>query len=346
MKVQHTYIADLPGKTFLANNSYDAIRIMGVLVEIGNIPDHDVPYISTLMMLPVSSAATEEYTLTQQQHVQQQLQTLTIDDGTDILTFWVETKMIESIVGTESSSSTTTATTTTNGTGVAVELGKTYDCILKLRQTASIRRWFADTLILVVDPMDEHLRWIQLSHHNDSVLVQGSQPQQQLLQDTMSSTPPVLLHLNHEYGYPTRKRDASEVYRMICVQAKLSSISVQRKQEKQQLHQRRNHHHQQQHPRPRWKRQRLPILHAQQHTPAAGVHPKAPSQPPPAAMTPSSSSSFSSIVGTPAMVVEGVLLQDLALVLQIPIKRVQEVLLDLQLQGQVYQNEKGQYLPL
>lgn len=394
MKIQHTWIADLPRGTFLAN-SCNAIRVMGVLVDIGYIPDHDLPHVPSLMMLPTGAIDEDviqyHYRRGQQQQQQQQrqrhqgstvsttttttttsddsshrrmsampqLRTLTIDDGTDTVTFWVESQMIESTIGAESSTTSTTipsisdlplSAKTTTTTSLAVELGKTYDCILKLRQSASIRRWFADTLILVTDPIDEHLRWIQLSHHCDGVVQVNSQQHHHhrhthlgsSKDDTSSCTTPIL-HLNHTYGYPTRKRDTSEVYRLICVQAKLSSASVQRKT-RQQHNQRGDYSH------PRWRVRRPVSSHPQRTTMTVGGGTTTGTTitPPPLVTTSSSSSSAlsSSSSSTAGVVIEGAQLDDLALVLRMPVKRVQDILLDLQLQGQVYQNGKGEYLPL
>jgi hypothetical protein len=43
---------------------------------------------------------------------------------------------------------------------------------------------------------------------------------------------------------------------------------------------------------------------------------------------------------------EGVSLEDLALVLQVPINQLQDHIVDLQLSGQIYQNQEGNYVPL
>ena len=43
---------------------------------------------------------------------------------------------------------------------------------------------------------------------------------------------------------------------------------------------------------------------------------------------------------------EGLLLKDLAVVLQKSQRDVQEMTEDLQLEGKIYQNERGEYLPL
>jgi hypothetical protein len=57
---------------------------------------------------------------------------ITIEDGTDSISFWTPKQMTDSLVA---------------DNGAAIKPGQTLDCILKLRQSGSIKRWFVDTII-------------------------------------------------------------------------------------------------------------------------------------------------------------------------------------------------------
>jgi hypothetical protein len=247
---KYSWVCDMKTGSFLAN-SRECVRVMGVLVDVGEVPPEDRLLLPTLMAMAVKD--TDEEAISS-------MKMLTIDDGTDSVSFWAPKRMVD--------------------TPYPPKIGHTFDCILKLRQSASVKRWFADTLIEVQDPLDEQLRWMILSHQD---------------QQRYSSTD-VLTHqqqkqctFSHNFGFPTRKRDATEVYRLIAVQ----------QQQQQHLQQNEN----------KYRRQRQ-----KQHQHAVPL--------------------------------EGVKLEDLALVVQKPLCEMQQMVHELQLQGRIYQNQQGEYLPL
>ena len=102
-------------------------------------------------------------------------------------------------------------------------VGTTVDCILKLRQSSSIKRWFVDCVMVVVDVddnddnklqlVDEPLRWMTVS------LLQEQQQQQQRDNDASTSN---TVKVDCSCGFPTHRQDTcEEVYRMIYVQSKI-----------------------------------------------------------------------------------------------------------------------------
>ena len=63
-------------------------------------------------------------------------------------------------------------------------------------------------------------------------------------------------------------------------------------------------------------------------------------------MVPPSAPSPHSPPPTQPIVLEGLLLKDLVTVLQTTEQNVQDMIEELQLEGKIYQNERGEYLPL
>jgi hypothetical protein len=199
---------------------------------------------------------------------------ITIDDGTDCVSFWTPKQMIDGLVDA--------------ATGTAdVDPGLTLDCILKLRQSGSTKRWFAETIIHITNPIEEHLRWIIMSHQKS---VEPNHRQEgQLVENSKQP-------LSYDFGCPTLKRDVKDVFRFIRLHVQIQ---------------------QQQHKENRYNYNRQSSIRN------SAVK---------AATTPTS--------------FEGINLDDLALVLRKSKSIVQEMVHDLQLQGRIYQNEKGEYLPL
>jgi hypothetical protein len=124
---------------------------------------------------------------------------------------------------------------------LAAEPGQTLDCMARLRQNGLVKRWYSDTLIPVTDTETESLRWMEVSH-------------------------PPNPNECRRFGFPTKKLNANEAYRLICVQTQFEK--------------------------------------------------------------------------------NGVSLEDLALVMQKSKSTMQEMIQELQITGQIYQNEKGNYVPL
>jgi hypothetical protein len=126
---------------------------------------------------------------------------------------------------------------------LSLQPGETVDCIVRLLQNATVKRWYSDTLIRVTDPDAESLRWMEVSSNNGDN------------------------NVCRRFGFPRFKRNTDEAYRLICVQTKLDDES-------------------------------------------------------------------------------GVSLEDLALVMRTSPRSMQEMIQELQISGQIYQNQKGNYVPL
>lgn len=319
-----SWVADLKTGTFLAN-SRESVRVMGVVTTIvGVSPDDQAVFPPFVMGTRPHSLVTESESENNNtdsylgiQLSQAQFNTtssidgflsVTLDDGTDLTAFLVCRRMINS----PSASS--------------LEVGKTYDCILKLRQSCEDKRWFAETLIQIDNPIDEHFRWLELSHHDQSL------SQSPLSRSRYSN-------LCHKFGFPARRRTFEEVYRLICLHFQLQQEPQQRKKQTPiragKIHCKRNH------PKLNF-RQSLQPQHRQrglqnistntnrsnvrnENLKRRSAHSPAPSQP---------------------ILLEGLLLKDLATVLQKSERNVQEMVEDLQIEGKIYQNERGEYLPL
>lgn len=272
--VKYSWVANLKTGTFLAN-SRESVRVLGVLTAVGEIPVEDRQLVPAFTRMIDPPAITLNGQGGDSQSVPD-MRIMTIDDGTDNVSFWTPKQMIDRLLP-------------------DLHLGQTIDCILKLRQNASFKRWFADTIILIHDLKEEQYRWILLSHQQ---------------QHCRSDTP--LLHLQpsgltHDLGVPTQRRDASEVFRLID-----SHFQIQQKQykRKEKRTQRRTQYQQ-------WQ---------SRHKNRAG------------------SGDTSQRPAAPFL--KGLPLKDLALVIQKPQKEVQEMIFGLQLEGKIYQNSHGDYLPL
>jgi hypothetical protein len=260
---------------------------------------------------------------------------VTIDDGTNIIEFWTPQRMIQQKIPLTAPSS-------------LVEVGKIYDCILKLRQSCEEKRWFAKTLIPIDNPTDEHFRWLELSHHDQSL-------------SQSSSSRLRYSNLCHKFGFPTRRRNSVEVYRLICLNSRLQQQDQLQKNKKQilpirsnrKIQNKRNHSKltsrlllQSQLQRQRGlqnistNRNRNKVRNARR----VSLSP-APLPAPLHASLPAPSLSQVPIPIQPVLL-EGLLLKDLATVLQKSERNIQDMIEDLQLEGKIYQNQRGEYLPL
>jgi hypothetical protein len=148
------FIADLLTGSFLAN-SRECVRIMGVILGWQQPADiHDNPRFPGF-----DPSSCGEMIL------------LTLDDGTATATLWTPKYMIERL---------------------SAEPGQNMECIIRLRQKGTLKRWYTDTLIKMVDPAVEALRWMELSR------------------------PPSQDECRRQ-GFPRIKMNSNEVYRLICV---------------------------------------------------------------------------------------------------------------------------------
>eukprot|EP00980_Cylindrotheca_fusiformis_P010720 scaffold2402_cov109-Cylindrotheca_fusiformis.AAC.2 len=109
---------------------------------------------------------------------QEPISLLKLDDGTAAVDFWTPYSMIQEL---------------------SVRSGMTVECIARLCQSNTVKRFYTETIILVTNPDLEHLRWMELS------------------------TPPKSENESRRYGYPTIEINANEAYRIICLQAKLEN---------------------------------------------------------------------------------------------------------------------------
>jgi hypothetical protein len=202
-------ISELQSGTFLANSSRETVRVMGVVSAM-----EDPPSEKDRQQFPAASA----------DYNNQEIKLLILDDGTSAIAIWTIRSMIDSL---------------------SLQPGETVDCIVRLLQNATVKRWYTDTLIRVTDPDAESFRWMEVSSNNNS--------------DNNN--------VCRRFGFPRIKRNTNEAYRLICVQTKLDDES-------------------------------------------------------------------------------GVSLEDLALVMRTSTRSVQEMIQELQISGQIYQNQKGNYVPL
>jgi hypothetical protein len=197
------FLCDLSTGNFLAN-SLETVRLMGVAV-------HVEPTVDPVEYPGDGVTSNNDY---------RNLMLLRLDDGTATMDILTPDYMIQKL---------------------DLQLGQTLECIAWLRQRGTIKRWYAQSMAIVVDPHAEILRWLELSFR--------PKPNESM-----------------EYGYPTIQRNAAEALRLITVQATHDS--------------------------------------------------------------------------------DGVSLNDLALVMRLPPETMQEMLVTLQLEGQIYQNHLGNYVPL
>jgi hypothetical protein len=310
---KYCWVADLKKGTFLAN-SRESVRVMGVLTAVAEIPDEDAALLAPLMMRPrcrhnntnsthhdIGSTKRNPLTssVSSETTNDNRFLSVTMDDGTDSINFWAPERMIKS-------------------SSLTLEIGKTYDCMMKLHQSSSAKQWFAETLILIRNPIDEQCRWMELSHHDQ----QSRSPSSKLQYSNLS----------HKLGFPVRRRDATEIHRLIRLHAQ--SQQHQHQQHQHQL-KRSNQSKQKRNVYPRWRQnqQRQPL---QQHSNINNNNNSATSKEYPSPKSPP----------PPAQHLEGILLEDLATVLQKPQREIQEMTEELQLDGKIYQNERGEYLPI
>jgi hypothetical protein len=172
------------------------------------------------VILAMESTGNQNYPIVDQILDSRDMILLILDDGTSSIDIWTPSSMIDSLSATA---------------------GQTVDCIARLRQNGTLKRWYADTLIRVIESDAECLRWMELSH-------------------------PPGPNECRRFGFPRTKMNAEEAYRLICVQSQIDG--------------------------------------------------------------------------------EGVSLEDLALVMQEPKSKMEEMIQELQITGQVYQNKEGRYVPL
>jgi hypothetical protein len=198
------FISHLHTENIVANSRESLVRIIGVVISI-------------------ESARQEPTASFPGKHGKEKgdLFLITLDDGTAVINIWTPSSMVQAL---------------------SLSAGVSVDCMARLRQNSSIRRWYTETLILVTQPDIENLRWLELSN------------------------PPKSKNDSRRFGYPTLKINADEAYRIITLQSHLSK--------------------------------------------------------------------------------EGVSMEDLASVMQKSESEMKEMIQELQVNGQVYQNEGGKYVPL
>ena len=328
---RYSWVADLKTGTFLAN-SRELVRVMGVVVSTGELSSAK----RTALLPLVNGTRIETKDNNPQRSMGKQSSPLhcsgtklddffsvTIDDGTDSVAVCAP----KTIIQTPSSPS--------------IEVGKTYDCILKLRQDRDKKTWFAETFIEIDNPMDEHFRWLELGHHDQSL----SKSKASKLRYS---------NLCHKPGFPVRKRNSLEAYRLICVNFRLqqqeqqpSASQKKKKTIRKSLPIKRNPPKRVSRPsllsRPRVLQSNAnrSLIQARQENfkRRLSLQPKTPS-------IPQAQSKPKSEPEPQTKSLEGLLLNDLATVLQKSESEVRGMIEGLQLEGKIYQNERGEYLPL
>ena len=280
---RYSWIDNLKAETFLAN-SRERVRVMGVLTAIDEIPLEDRPLVRPFTLMCGYSG--DDYNEgPDTDDVTAFMKMITVEDGTGTMSIWTPKQMLDAL-------------------GQNLELGQTFDCILKLRQNGSVKRWFTETMIRIDNAQEEQLRWIILSHQDQHY--QAKQPLESARQGNNTAS------FSHAFGFPTRRRDASELYRLIR-----THVQIQQKRHQMKAN-----------------RTRLRLRPQQQRRMAGGK------------TTTGKGNGAQQQLSQPSAALEGILLDDLALVIQKPKGEVQEMIHGLQLEGRIYQNGKGEYLPL
>jgi hypothetical protein len=276
-QVKYEWVDNLSKKQFLAN-SMESVRVMGVLTAIDELRMEDRPLMGpfTMMMgaaymgLGGDDDGIDMENFEDEAVVASSLRQITIEDGTGTVSVWAPQQMLDNL-------------------GLDEVIGKTFDFCLKLRQTGTTKRWFMKLLILVENSAEEQHRWILLSHQDRHHSGRNGNP------------PPHNHNLaptySHKFGFPTRRRDMSEVFRLIRVNAQMQ-------QKRQQLKAKRS-----------WTRTQQRMRKG-----AASTANTAP--------------------------LNGISLERLASVLQTPKETLKKMIEELQWDGRIYQNAKGDYLPL
>ncbi|KAL3939057.1 MAG: hypothetical protein SGARI_001507, partial [Bacillariaceae sp.] len=116
---------------------------MGVLTAIEEIPVEDQGLVRplTLMFGSPYTGSDDGSEGTDGDDSTSFMKMISVEDGTGTISIWTPKQMLDSL-------------------GVKLDLGQTFDCILKLRQNGSFKRWFTETLIQIDDVQEEQLRWI------------------------------------------------------------------------------------------------------------------------------------------------------------------------------------------
>lgn len=138
-------------------NGRQSIRIMGVI-------------------LAVESAGNQDFPIVDNDLDSRDMFLLILDDGTATIDIWTPKSMIDSLLA---------------------KPGETVDCIARLRQNGSIKRWYSNTLIRITDPEAESLRWMELGN-------------------------PPGPNECRKYGYPRIKMNTQEAFRLIFVQSEIN----------------------------------------------------------------------------------------------------------------------------
>jgi hypothetical protein len=198
------FISHLHTGSIVANSRESLVRIMATVLNIEPVPTQPQEHIA----FPGEQDRGGELVL------------LKLDDGTAIIDLWTPYSMIQKL---------------------SVRPGITVECIARLCQNRTVKRFYTETIILVTNPDMEHFRWMELSN------------------------PPTSTSDSRQYGYNTTKFNADEAYRIICLQSRMDN---------------------------------------------------------------------------------GARMEDLALVMQISKTEMQNMIQELQMNGQVYQNDEGKYVPL
>jgi hypothetical protein len=339
--VRYWWIIDLKEnlRLFLANSSREYVRIMGTIVAIQDIPKEDLfleplltPTLSNNLLMDQTSNATTNHKL------------MTLDDGTEIISIWTSQSMIDELMQQQilqevNSFGSSSETNPEN----SLLLGLTLDCIIKLRQTASHRRWFAETLIPLHDTLEEEQqhRWILLSH------------QQKYFHTTTTTTHDSPSMYSHDFGFPTRRHDTAKLYHLIHAHSNIQQKAYDRRQQKENkwLGKRKRLHENRRPSAPTNKSFNTPFSntatnlgYSSSNNKRGTIYKSEEGK--------AGQASFGSIPQTPSkpeeqpLVLKGLTLDDLTCVMQQSEQIVQGMIQELQLEGRVYRNSQGEYLPL
>lgn len=154
------FISHLYTGSIVANSRESLVRIMATVLHIE----------------PVRTQSQDRISFPGAQDQRGELLLLKLDDGTAVVDLWTPHSMIQKL---------------------SLRPGMLVECIARLCQNGKVRRFYAETIILVTNPDIEHLRWMELGN------------------------PPKSKNDSRRYGYPTVESNADEAYRLICLQSRM-----------------------------------------------------------------------------------------------------------------------------
>ncbi|KAG7355633.1 hypothetical protein IV203_000319 [Nitzschia inconspicua] len=368
--VKYSWIVNLKqnpiSSSFLANSSREFVRVMGTIVAVQDISPADNVLVP-LLLLTTAIGAMDDGTVQQQQN-SPSFKVVTLDDGTETISIWTHCSMIETLIRHQQLQQQQQQQQNSSEKGRGQHLpsdqddpalfsyllmGLTVDCILKLRQSASHQRWFAETLIPLHSDLiqEQQFRWILLSH----------QDKQHQRPSSVDCSP----RYSHDYGFPTRRRhDPVHLYKLVCANAKIQQKAIIRKQEKenlwmgkrQRLHEKRRHHSgafKVPLAKPTVKKDvtTAPATSTDSRTASNMVNQHLEktgqswlSTTPAATLKPTTPQEVTSSPPPPQL--KGLTLENLSCVMQIPKEAVRAMTQELQMEGRIYCNGEREYLPL